>query len=188
VIWRLSRALGSHVNCCPRVAQILGSTDYVAIYGAALSAIVATWEYFRGRSKVRVLLIFAIGDVNGETQHGIGISIQNPSGHVVHLTNVSLLYPYTKLSLWGRLKNVIRFKRVLRTDGWCHSTLSFHGVEDGCPVSVEPGKSHYIFVRHETLEKVLADAHSRRLKAVVQDALWRNKYSKAFDYPLPPAP
>jgi hypothetical protein len=168
------------------MAQTLGPTDYLAIYGAGLSTIVAIWEYFRSRSKVRVVLIFAVEDVEGETQHGLGISIQNPSGHTVHITNVSFLYPYRKLGLWNRVKNVVRFRRILRNDGWCHSALSLHGVEDQCPVSIEPGKSHYIFVRHETLEKVLADAQPRRLKAVVQDALWRNKYSKAFDYPKIP--
>jgi hypothetical protein len=39
-----------------------------------------------------------------------------------------------------------------------------------------------IFVRHEVLEGLLERAQSRRLKAVVQDALWRNKHSKAFGY------
>jgi len=162
----------------------LSVTDYLAIYGAGLSTVVAIWEYFRARSKVRIVLILALEKVDGEMQHGVGISIQNPSGHTAHITNVSFLYPSTKLTVLARIKNMVRFKRILRTDGWCHSALSLYGVEDRCPASIEPGKSHWIFVRHETLEKVLARAQSRRLKAVVQDALWRNKYSKAFDYPL----
>jgi hypothetical protein len=60
--------------------------------------------------------------------------------------------------------------------------LSLHGINDGCPTSIEPGKSHWIFVRHEVLDQLLEYAESRRLKAVVQDALWRKKYSKAFEY------
>lgn len=163
--------------------QTFGPSDYLAIYGAVLSTIIAVWEFFRARSAVRVALLPAVETVDGEVQHGVGISIQNPSGQTVHLTNVSFLYPSSKVSLWRRLKNVVRLRRVLRTDGWCHAALSLHDVDDGCPVSIEPGNSHYVFVRDEALEKFLASARTRRLKVVVQDALWRNKYSKALDYP-----
>lgn len=133
-----------------------------------------------------MILIFAMDTVDGKTQFGISISVQNPSLQTAHITNVSFLYPYRKPTLRKRLKHMIRFKRVPFCIGWCHSSLSFHGIEDGCPVSIEPGKSHRIFVRDDVLESLLKDATSRHLKAVVQDALWRNKYSKTFEYPKPP--
>jgi hypothetical protein len=130
-----------------------------------------------------VLLILAIETVEGESQTGIGISIQNVSTQPVHIANVSFLYPYSSWTFWGKLKHFIRYKRILRNDGWCHSGLSLHGIEDGCTVSIEPGKSHWIFVPHEVLDGLLESARSRRVKAVVQDALWRDTYSKAFEYP-----
>lgn len=158
-------------------------TDFLAIYGAGLSTATAFWNYFRARPAVRVLLTPALETVEGELQHGIGISIQNLSGQTVHIAHVSLLYPLESSTLQDKLRHLIRFKRISRTDGWCHCSLSLLGVEDGCPASIEPGKSHWIFVRHEVLERILERAQSHRLKAVVQDPLWRNKYSKAFNYP-----
>lgn len=157
-------------------------TDLLAIYGASLSTAVAVSNYFRTRPKIRVLLILGVGEVEGKSQTGIFISIQNVSTQQVHIANVSFLYPYASWTLRAKLKHFIRYKRILRNYGWCHSSLSLHGIEDGCPVSIEPGKSHLIFVRHEVLDGLLECAWSRRVKAVAQDALWRNTYSKAFEY------
>lgn len=159
-------------------------TDFLAIYGAGLSTAIAVWNYFRARPKIRVLLILAFETVEGESQTGIGISIQNVSTQPVHIANVSFLYPYTSWTFRDKLKHFIRYKRILRNYGWCHCSLSLYGIEDGCPVSIEPGKSHWIFVRHEVLDGLLEGARSRRVKAVVQDALWRDTYSKAFEYPV----
>jgi hypothetical protein len=131
----------------------------------------------------RVILIYALETIQGESQHGVGISIQNISTQTVHISNVSFLYPYRKSTFRDKVEHLVRFKRIPRNDGWCHSGLSLHGVEDECPTSIEPGKSHWIFVRHEALEQFLEGAQSRRVKAVVQDALWHNTYSKTFEYP-----
>ncbi len=38
-------------------------------------------------------------------------------------------------------------------------------------------------IAEEKLEELLARGSSRRIRAVAQDALWRNTYSKAFEYP-----
>jgi hypothetical protein len=157
-------------------------TDLLAIYAASLSTTTALWNYFHSRPQLRVRLIFALETIEAESQSGIGISIQNVSAQTVHITNVSFLYPYRRSTIPDRLKHLIRFKRIPRNDGWCHSNLSLHGINDRCPTSIEPGKSHWIFVRHEVLDRLLQDAESRRLKAVVQDALWRKRYSKAFEY------
>jgi len=157
-------------------------TDLLAIYAASLSTAIALWNYFRSRPQLRVLLVFAMETVEGELQSGLGISIQNVSSQTVHITNISFLYPYRGSTILDRIKHLIRFKRIPKNDGWCHSSLSLYGINDECPTSVEPGKSHWIFVRHEVLERLLAKAESRHVKAVVQDALWRNRYSKVFEY------
>ena len=157
-------------------------TDLLAIYGASLSTATAVWNYFRAQPQVRVLLVFALETIEGESQHGVHISIQNPSDKTVHITNVSLLYPLESPSFLDRLKHLAQFKRISRSQEWCHSSFSNFGIEDKCPVSIEAGKSHGIFVRNEALDKLLEGTQSRRVKVVVQDALWRNRYSKAFNY------
>ena len=158
-------------------------TDFLAIYGASLSTATAVWKYFRSRPQIRVLLNFALQTIEGESQNGIGISIQNVSSQTVHIANVSFLFPFRRSTFRDKLKHLIRFKRIPSDEGWCHSNLSLHGIDDGCPRSIEPGKSHLIFVRHEVLDRLLEEAESRRIKAVVQDAIWRKRASKAFEYP-----
>jgi hypothetical protein len=156
--------------------------DFLAIYGASLSTAIAVWNYYRTRPKIRVVLILGVGEVEGKSQTGIFIFVQNASTQPVHIANVSFLYPYASWTFRDKLKHFVRYRRILRNYGWCHSSLSLHGIDDGCPVSIEPDKSHRIFVRHEVLDGLLESAQSRCVKAVVQDALWRNTYSKAFDF------
>ncbi len=158
-------------------------TDYLAIYGALLSTTVFAWNAAKARPKVRVRLAFAVETKDGETQSGLGVSIQNPSPHTVHITGASFLYPYSEATLSRRLEHIVRYRRIPWDLGWCHSGFSLNGVEDGCPVSIEPGASHYIMVPQDKLERVLADARRRVLKVSVQDALWRNKTSRAFAWP-----
>ena len=57
-------------------------------------------------------------------------------------------------------------------------------IEDGCPLTLESGKSHGILVPESALEKIFEDSEKRVIKAVVQDQLWRNKYSRKFEYPV----
>ncbi len=89
--------------------------------------------------------------------------------------------------MWERLTQMMRYKISPFGVGWAHSSLSLHQVDDGCPTSIEPGKSHWIFVSEEDLQKALSDATAPHFRVVVQDALWRNKYSEKFVYPRPPA-
>ncbi len=79
------------------------------------------------------------------------------------------------------VSDILRFRRFNRHIGWVHSHLSNYGIDDGCPVSIEAGKSHQIFVPQDILEELLEGAVCRKIKAVVQDPLWRNKYSHKFE-------
>lgn len=163
-------------------------TDYLAIYGAILSTAVFFWNAARAMPRFKVRLTHATNQTDdGEFQIGMGISIQNPSSHDVHISNVSFLYPLRKPSLRQRVWHLIRYKSLPLSVGWCHSSLSNYEIDDECPVSIEPGKSHWIFVPENIVKKVMDGAHARHLKVVVQDALWRNKYSAKFVYELPGA-
>lgn len=156
-------------------------TDVLAAYGAVLSTGVFIWNAQRARPKVRVVLTLAVEkDDKGAYQSGVGISVQNPSAHAVHITNISFLYPWSRVTVLERAKHVIKYRTAPSRMGWCHTALSNYQVSDGCPVSIEPGKSHYVFVERTVLERILEEATHRLLIAVVQDALWRNKYSRPF--------
>lgn len=163
-------------------------TEYLAIYGALLSTAVFLWNASRASSKIRVRLCFALDkDEDGKPCTGIGISVQNPSAHAVHITHIGLLYPWRAVTLWDRVKHVIKYRSSPARMGWCHTSLSNYGKEDGCPISIEPGQSHYVFVEQSTIESVLETARSRFLIAQVQDALWRNKCSRTFAVDVPPS-
>ncbi|WP_143559609.1 hypothetical protein [Sphingomonas dokdonensis] len=161
-------------------------TDYLAIYGAALSTLVFIWNATRSTPKIKVRLTFAVETIEGVAKAGLGISVQNPSSSAAHITNVSFVYPWRRVTWRDRISHLVRFKSLPVRIGWCHSSLSNFDLEDGCPVTIEPAQSHWIFVPSETVEKLFSDALKRKVVVQVQDALWRNKYSKAYNYPAKP--
>lgn len=155
--------------------------DLLAIYAAALSTVVFSWNLMRARPKIRVRVCLAVDDrPDGKSRVGIGIFVQNPSAHTVHITNISLLYPFRPVTILGRIKHVWEYRSSPLRIGWCSTALSLYGVDDRCPASIEPGQSHYVFVEQEALDEILEGALSRLIIAAVQDALWRTKYSKKF--------
>jgi hypothetical protein len=142
------------------------------------------WNASKARPKIKVRIAFAIDGEKKDLKHGIGISVQNPSSHTAHIANVAFFYPFYRPTIRGRLEFLFKYRR-LRKIGWGSSALSLHNVDDRCPASIEPGKSHWIFVPDDVLRKALADACKPYFAVVVQDALWRNKCSKPFKYDLP---
>lgn len=155
-------------------------TELLAIYAACLSTLVFIWNIARSIPRVKVMIVFGTSTLEGKCISGVFISIQNPSPHTVHLSNVSILYPYQKNRLIDLIKDVVKYRRLPSTLGWVHSSLSNYNLEDKCPSSIEAGKSHNIFIPQEVLEKILKDSERREIKVVVQDQLWRNKYSRKF--------
>lgn len=163
--------------------SILKLTDYLAVYGAALSTLVFVWNARRASPQVRVRVVYTHGMVvDGELKNGVGIFIQNPSASTAHVTAVSFVYPLMNASLFQRIGHLVKYRRSPRRMGWCHSSLQNFGLNVGLPTSIEPAKSHLIFVPGEVIEKLLLNSERRRFIIQVQDALWRNKYSKPFHY------
>jgi len=121
--------------------------------------------------------------VDDEYIHGATVSVQNPSAHAVHITGISLVYHWRRTTLSDFFEHIFRFRRFPLRIGRCHTSLSNYNIDDKSPVKLEPGMSHQVLVPHEVIEEVLSDAKTRRFVAVVQDALWRNKYSSVFEYP-----
>ena len=158
-------------------------TEVLAIYAALLSTVVFVWNIARGIPRYKVDLIYGTTEDEGDCKFGVYISVRNPSSHTVHLSNISLLYPYRSGNLVEKLTHVFKYRRMPTTVGWCYTSLSNYEVDHKCPVALEPGKSHDVFIPENIIEQVLSDCSKREIKAVVQDQLWRNKYSLKFDYP-----
>jgi hypothetical protein len=152
----------------------------LAIYAAGLSTVVFIWNVARTIPRVKVKIVFGTEKVDEGYLSGVYIFVQNPSPHTVHLATIHILYPYKKNGMKERIGHLLRFKRLPWHVDWVHSSLSNYGLVDGCPLSLEAGKSHNVFVPQQILDKILADSERREIKAVVQDQLWRNKYSRKF--------
>ena len=159
-------------------------TEFLSVYAALLSTIVFVWNIRKAIPRYKVEIVFGIEKDGEEYVSGAYISVKNPSAHAVHLSNVSLLYPFGKSGLIEKIKHVFKYRRLPQAVGWCSSSLSNYGIDDKCPIALEPGKSISILVPDEVLEKIFEDCERRELKASVQDELWRNKYSRTFKYPI----
>ena len=157
-------------------------TEFLAIYAACLSTGVFIWNIVKSTPRVRVQLMHGMDNIDGEYVHGVFICIANPSAHTVHLNSLSILYPYQKISPWYPLKFILENKRIPWHRGWVHSSLSNYDVEDGLPLSLEPGKSHKVLVPEAIIKKILDDSVRPELMASIQDQLANNKYSSKFIY------
>lgn len=160
-------------------------TEYLAIYGAMLSTFVFLWNYVRSRPKIKVELVYGSGVSDNESNQVIGvyISVQNISNHTIHLSNISLLAPDNSPSLKDRITNIIRYKRHSKI-GWVTFFLSRYGISDGCPMSLEGRKSHDIFIPMYVIDEILNESPHRKIRAVVQDELWNDTYSRQFKLDL----
>jgi hypothetical protein len=69
-----------------------------------------------------------------------------------------------------------------------HTSFKYFGVSDGCPVAIEAGNAHQIFLPEAQVEEILRGAEARDLMAHAQDMLWHNSYSNVLAYPLSTSP
>jgi len=161
----------------------LKPTEYLAIYAAFLSTIIFIWNIRRSIPKFTVDIMFGGHGEGDELDHGIYVGIRNPSPHTVHLSGIDLLYRYKETRLIDKILYLFKYRRLPRTEGWVHTGLSNYSLKDECPLALESGKSHNVFVPNDILEKIFDDSIDRYLMARVQDQLWRNKYSKKLLYP-----
>jgi len=162
----------------------LDLTEVLAIYGAGLSTFVFLWNVVRTRRRVRVITVYGIDGEDDDLRSGLFVIIQNPSASVVHIGGLSILYPGNESSLWAVIKNSIKYRRWFPTYGWVHMSPHLVGIEDGCPVSIEPGQAHQFLVPDDVLEKIVESAERREVMVSVQDQLWNESRSKPIDVPI----
>ena len=154
-------------------------TSILATYGALLSTFIFFWNIRNSQSRIKVALIQgACGEGDG-FEMGFYVSIKNPSLHPVHITAVSLVYPYRHITLIDKIGFYIKRGKLYPFVAWVHDSIIFKKIETGLPKSIEPGNSHNIFIPESALKETLKNTPSTVIAACVQDALWRNKYSAA---------
>ncbi len=158
-------------------------TDYLAFYAAALSTVIAYWNVNSSRAHIELELVPGLSKSEEGYISGVYLSIKNPSNRTVHINSVSLIYPYRRISWKEKVVSAIKYRRVFRYEGWVHNGMVFDKIETDLPVSIEPRKSHSIFLPSFIISEMVADDGAKRFAAVAQDALWRNKYSEAIDVP-----
>lgn len=131
---------------------------------------------------MKIELVFGLEKIDGESVAGIFVNVRNPSAQTVHLARVSPLVPSSsrKPNILEKLKHIAKYRRLPSSLGWVHTSFSYFEVDDGCPVSLDPGRAHNIFVPEEKVKEILKESERKELRAVVQDELWRDKYSKTF--------
>lgn len=158
-------------------------TEALSIYAAILSTIVFAWNIRKTIPSYKVEILIGTDKVDDEYISGLYISVNNPSAHTVHLSNISVLYPHGERNLSEKLKHIFRYRRLPFNVGWCSSSLSNYEIDDKCPIALESGKSIGILVPETVLESIFENCDERLLKASAQDELWRNRYSNEIEYP-----
>lgn len=162
--------------------SMLKITEYLSIYAALLSSIVFIWNIRRATSRVKIQFVFSVDQNNGEPASGLSVVVSNPSAQTIHLSSISPLVPSTssKPDISARLKHIAKYRRLPTALGWVHTQFDYFDIDDGCPVSIEPGRSHRIFVSGDKVKEMLMESECKQLRARAQDELWRNKYSKPY--------
>ena len=151
-------------------------TEYLAIYAAFLSTFIFVWNIFQARSRVRLRIVVGVDNA----VIGVYVFIQNTSLHAVHLAGLTMLYPLVNTSLWGKVNHLLKYRQYPTNVGWVHTSLSYYGVADGFPLTLEARSSHKLFISDLVLKQLLQQSLRPAVRAKVQDALWRNTYSQTF--------
>jgi len=155
-------------------------TEYMALYAAALSTFVFVWNVLRSRPKFRVRLTFGMEKkADGDAQMGVYVLVENTSGQAVHLSNLSVLSRYKKSTAPEILSYMLKYRRVPYFTDWTFSSLSSEGIADGLPLSIEPYKSHKVFIPQQALEEILRGTKQRQIRIAVYDQLDNITYSRA---------
>lgn len=149
----------------------------LALYAAALSTVLALGQFYSSRPRMTVALVPGVSKNSDDS--GLYVAIRNPSAHTIHIGAITLLYQYRKAQWWEPIWNTVRLR--WHGAGWIHDGSVFEKLEIGLPISIPAHSSHLIFVAQDRIQRILATATGTKLVVCVQDALWRNKYSKPFD-------
>lgn len=155
-------------------------TNWIAVYGAALSTLVFLWNLKNSRAKIKVAITPGVGRISKNLEAGFYIHIKNLSPHTVHIASAWILYPYCHATFIERLKFIFKYRRFDHYFNWINDTPILKGIKMGLPKSIDARNSHNIFIPYKRVKKKLRDENIEQIAACVQDALGQNKYSSIF--------
>lgn len=159
-------------------------TEILAVYGAVLSTAVFIWNVLRSIPKFKVDIAYGIEEIDGEYVGGAVVCVRNPSSTTVHLASVEVMYAYEKPKLIDRLLHILKYRRSPSTVGWTHVPLVNYDLDNKCPIALEAGQSHHVFIPDNVVKEILSQTKIKKLRGSVQDQLWRNKYSSPEDFKI----
>lgn len=165
---------------------MLKTTEWLALYGAVLSTINVAWAISKSKPKISIEIAYSLEKVPNSEDYssGVTIALQNRSANTIHLTSISLVYPYRNEKISTIIGNVLRYRRIDHTWGWVHTHFPFEGIQTGLPCSLDPGTAILIFLPDESLTTMYKDAIRKAFKVQVQNQLWDSYYSKEFKHDL----
>lgn len=155
-------------------------TDWIAAYAAVVSTVVFGWQLKQSRPQVKVVVAFGVKE--GEV--GAWVSVQNLSSHALNLGSLTVMYPWRKIGLWRRLRDIATYRRFDRHPGWVHTHLSLYKFDAQLPDSIGPHDSCDVLIPERVLQLILKDASEDMIVVKVQDAVWRDHYSNRFHFPV----
>lgn len=154
-------------------------TDVLAMWGAALSTLVAGRELLMSRDKLTVQMIHGVSDELGVCAI---LWISNPGKRAVMVQYAGYAWPYQKLSILKKFRHYLKYRGHWRTIGWCHTPMASNIFEASpLPKLLEPGHSEQIWIAVDSL-KQSAGSKPGLVVAQVQDALGRNYYSRPVQF------
>ena len=154
-------------------------TEILAVYGAVLSTAVFVWNVVRSIPKLKVDIGYGVAEIDGEYVGGAYVCVRNPSSTTVHLASVEVMYTNGEPSFIERLAHMLKYRRLSSSVGWVYVPLVDYGVDNNCPVALEAGQSHHVFIPDEKVKEILSGTDIKKLRGSAQDQLWRNKYSSS---------
>ena len=158
--------------------------EFLAIYGASLSTVVFFWNFIHSRPKYKVRALVSGDEADPTRFAGAQILVQNKSTKVVHKSEITVFYPYKAARALDQIKDVARFRRLPLRVGWVGVCLRDYGIKDGCPIALEPGQVHQVFVPRELFNELLDRSLRREIRAFAKDRFWGNEeYSNLIRVP-----
>lgn len=152
--------------------------DWIAIYGAVLSTLVAFREYWTSRNKFKVTMNVGMDRDRHDGLCAV-IRVMNHGNHPLMLFHVGLVWPYRQVTLIDRLSHFIRFRRLPLRIGWVHGPLPDSDEGYAFPCRIEPKESEDFWLPYEAINEG-SDDYRNILMAFAQDALGRDSYSAPF--------
>ncbi|MFN3910510.1 hypothetical protein [Hyphomonas sp.] len=165
---------------------MLKTTEWLAVYGAALATINVVWTMTRARSKIKVKLAPGHELVGEDYDFGLEIHIQNHSAHSIHLMNIRTLIPDYHFDYLGFVSHLIRFRSLHPHWSWSATSFPFSEQPTALPTTLDARQSVRLFMSDTNFDDWLKYNKRPMIRVVVSDQLGRNHFSNIVRFTVQP--